>query len=615
MVDIRFKRRNIFMSSTLLESLKILPPRDRNKIFIVIVLQVFLAMLDLAGVAIIGVLGSLAVSGVQGQEPGDKVSLFLRAAQLQNASLQVQFTVLGLSATVLLLSKTVFTVYFTRKILFFLSRRGAEVSGKLITSFIRQPLLEIQSQPQQVVLYSLTNGVSVMMLGIVGATVNIISDVILLVILGAGLFVVDPLVASVTLATFCLVAYLLYRLMHERARNLGTQAVELTVESNEKIIEVLNSFREIVVRNRSDYYASSISANRMGLAESSAETAFLPSISKYVFETVIVLGTLALGAAQFALQDARHAVGILAVFMASSARIAPAVLRVQTGLIQIKNSSATASGTLALIKRIGLAEVPSKRFSPLDLVHYGFVPKLSVQNLNFSYPGSNHKVIENVSFEVSEGELIAIVGPSGAGKTTLVDVLLGVIRPDTGQILISDGSPEVVVKKWPGAISYVPQEVLILNSSIRQNVTLGYEENDINDVNVWDALKLAQLEPFVSELPNKLDGIVGEKGSSLSGGQRQRLGIARALFTKPKLIVFDEATSSLDGQTESDLSDSILGLKGKVTVIMIAHRLSTVRSADRILYMNSGKLVCSGSFEEVRKSVPDFDRQASLMGL
>jgi len=572
-------------------------------------------MLDLAGVAIIGVLGSLAVSGVQGQEPGDKVSLFLRAAHLQNASLQVQFTVLGLSATALLLSKTVFTVYFTRKILFFLSRRGAEVSGKLVTSFIRQPLLDIQSQPQQVVLYSLTNGVSVVMLGIVGATVNIISDVILLVILGAGLFIVDPLVASATLATFCLVAYLLYRLMHERAKNLGTKAVELTVESNEKIIEVLNSFREIVVRNRSDYYAHSISANRMGLAESSAETAFLPSISKYVFETVIVLGTLALGAAQFALQDARHAVGILAVFMASSARIAPAVLRVQTGLIQIKNSTATASGTLALIKRIGLAEIPSKRFSSLDLVHNGFVSKLSVQDLNFSYPGSSHKVIENVSFEVSEGELIAIVGPSGAGKTTLVDVLLGVIRPDTGQILISDSFPEVVVKKWPGAISYVPQEVLMLNSSIRQNVTLGYEENDINDVNVWDALKLAQLEQFVSELPNKLDAIVGEKGSSLSGGQRQRLGIARALFTKPKLIVFDEATSSLDGQTESDLSDSILGLKGKVTVIMIAHRLSTVRSADRILYMDSGKLVCTGSFEEVRKSVPDFDRQASLMGL
>ena len=608
-------RRSESLYSTLLEAIGILHRRDRNKIFFVIVLQVLLGLVDLVGIAIIGVLGSLAVSGVQGQQPGGRVGSVLEAVQLENSSLQVQFGVLGLAATILLVSKTIFSAYFTRKILFFLSRRGAEASGKLVTSFLRQPLLEIQSQPQQVVLYSLTNGVSVVMVGIIGATVNIISDIILLLILGAGLFIFDPLVASVTLAVFGVVAYFLYRLMHERAKNLGTKALEMTVESNEKVIEALNSFREIVVRNRTDFYASSISANRVGLAESSAEAAFLTSISKYVFEIVIVLGTLALGAAQFALQDARNAVGILAVFMASSARIAPAVLRLQTTLIQIKNSTANAAGTLALIKRIGLAEIPSKRFSSLDMVHEGFVPKLTVQSLNFQYPGANQKVIDDVSFDVSEGELIAIVGASGAGKTTLVDVILGVIHPDAGQILISDQFPEVAVKKWPGAISYVPQDVMIINSSVRQNVTLGYEEIELKDEDVWDALKLAQLEPFVSELPKRLEERVGEKGSSLSGGQRQRLGIARALFTKPKLIVFDEATSSLDGQTESDLSDAILGLKGKVTVIMIAHRLSTVRSADRILYMNSGKLVCSGTFEEVRRLVPDFDHQASLMGL
>lgn len=605
----------VILKSTLIESFGVLPRKDLKKIFMVVPLQVILALMDLAGVAIIGVLGSLAVSGIQGQNPGNQVGFILNLVNLQNSSLQIQFGVLGIAATILLIAKTFFSATFSRKILFFLSHKSAQVSGKLTTSFLRQSLLEIQSQPQQVILYSLSNGVSVLMLGVVGAFINIISDVILLVILGIGLFVLDAVVASVTLIVFTSVGFILYKLMHERARELGKKAVELTVQGNSLVIEILNSFREIVVRNRSDYYASSIASLRIGLAKSSAETAFLPSVSKYVIESVIVIGTLALGAAQFALQDARHAVGILAVFMASSARIAPAVLRVQTGFIQIKNSIATATGTLSLIKKIGLHDIPSNKFSRLDMEHLGFEPTVSVKHLTFRYPESREIIINDVSFEVSAGSLVAVVGPSGAGKTTLVDNLLGVIQPDAGEVCVSNLAPQIAVQKWPGAISYVPQDVLIIDSSIRQNVILGYDENEVEDADIWEALRLAQLDTFVAELPGKLEAQVGENGTSLSGGQRQRLGIARALFTKPKLVVFDEATSSLDGQTESELNEAILGLKGKVTLIMIAHRLSTVRNADKVLYFKSGKLLCSGSFDEVRNKVPDFNHQAKLMGL
>jgi ABC-type multidrug transport system fused ATPase/permease subunit len=194
-------------------------------------------------------------------------------------------------------------------------------------------------------------------------------------------------------------------------------------------------------------------------------------------------------------------------------------------------------------------------------------------------------------------------------------VLLGVVHSDSGKVLISGGNPLNTISKWPGAISYVPQNVTVSNGTIRENIALGFPTEVATDELVWSALEIAQLEDFVKSLPLGLETPVGERGTNISGGQRQRLGIARAMFTKPKLLVLDEATSSLDGQTEADISDAIESLQGKVTVVLIAHRLSTVRNAQQVIYMSEGEIRAVGTFEEVRRAVPDFDRQAQLMGL
>ena len=213
------------------------------------------------------------------------------------------------------------------------------------------------------------------------------------------------------------------------------------------------------------------------------------------------------------------------------------------------------------------------------------------------------------------GSSVAFVGPSGAGKTTIVDVLLGVLAPDTGKVTISGMAPLAAVAKWPGAVSYVPQDVVISNGTIRENVALGYPIAVATDELVMGALKVANLDDFIEGLPEGVDTSVGERGTKISGGQRQRLGIARAMFTKPHLLVLDEATSSLDGETEASISAAIHALRGSTTVVMIAHRLSTVRNADIVVYLAGGKAIASGTFEEVRRAVPDFDRQAVLMGL
>jgi ABC-type multidrug transport system fused ATPase/permease subunit len=342
---------------------------------------------------------------------------------------------------------------------------------------------------------------------------------------------------------------------------------------------------------------------------------FMPYISKYVMETSVVIGSLFLASIQFVLQDASHAVATLAIFLAAGSRIAPAVLRVQQGLVTLKGALGQARPTLDLIDDIGSTRVDNSLVDVLDIEHPGFEAFIQVQNVSMSYPNRDEPVLRNISFRINPGEFVAIVGPSGSGKTTLLDLILGLLVPDSGEVLISKEEPLKCISKWPGALAYVPQDVVIVSGSIAENVDLGFEKSAISDELIKNALSLSMLDSLLLELPEGSQSSVGERGNKLSGGQRQRLGIARALFTKPRILFLDEATSSLDGQTEREITESIISLKGNLTVVTIAHRLSTVRNADKVIYLDKGQIVSIGTFEEVRNQVIDFDNQATLMGL
>ena len=602
-------------NSTFSRAIGVLSKSDKRKLVFITVIQILLGVMDLLGVLAIGLLGTLSITGIQANQPGSRVSSVLGLLGLSNSTFQTQALVIGAAAVLLLIGRTVLSIVFTRRILYFMSYRGAAISANLVSRFLAQPLLVIQRWSVQQALFAVTRGVEIVALEVLALSVVLIADIALLVILITGLFIVDPITSIGTVVIFGAIALILYQLMHQRAEKIGSKSAALSIKSSEKISEVFSSYRESVVRNRRDFYAREIAKTRYEFADTRAEIGFMPYISKYVIETTVIVGAVLIGAVQFLMQDAAHAVATLAIFVAAGSRIAPAVLRIQQGSVTMKSSLGMAKPTLDLIEFLGNQQITENLDDTVHTKHDGFVPSLIVSNISITYPEKSEKAIANLSLQVEPGTVIAIVGPSGAGKTTLVDVLLGVLEPDTGSVRISGASPLEAISRWPGAIAYVPQDVLVANGSIRENVALGYPLSAATDDLVNEAIRIASLTDYVYSLPEGLDTNLGERGAKISGGQRQRIGIARALFTKPKLLVLDEATSALDGGTEESISADIQKLKGSTTVVLIAHRLSTVRDADLVLYMDSGEIVSRGTFEEVRGTVPDFDRQAKLMGL
>jgi ABC-type multidrug transport system fused ATPase/permease subunit len=600
---------------TLQRSLKLLDQGEKRKLSIIAAVQIFLAAFDLIAIALVGVLGSLTITGISSRTPGSRVSSVLEFLNIGNLAFQQQVACLAGFAAILLTIKSILSMYLNRRILYYLSSRGAILSANLASRVFSQPLLRLSKRNSNEILYAITSGVSVIVLGVLATSLAMVADLALLIALSFGLLAVDWMMALSTVILFGGVGLALYKFMHQKASKLGSFQATVNVESNQRILEGLACYREISIKNRRSYYASEIGKLRFKLATSQAELSFMPSIGKYIMEAAIVFGAFFVSLSQFVTKDGQHAIATLAIFLAAGSRIAPAVLRIQTGAIQIKSGLGTASPTLDLIDEFNESKLEIGEIAPLELIHRGFVPSVELKNLMFTYPGVEHPALANISLEIAPGEVVAIVGPSGAGKTTLVDVLLGVIEPDFGSVKISGLPPKDVNVTYPGAIGYVPQDVMVIDGTIRQNIGLGFPVEEASDENLSRPLQISQLGEWVVSLPNGSDERTGERGANISGGQRQRLGIARALFTAPRLLILDEATSSLDGQTEADVSDAISSLKGDVTIIMVAHRLSTVRKSDKVVYIDSGKILCVGTFQEIRNQVPDFDKQASLMGL
>ena len=610
------------MLASIKSALALLDQRSKRILLVLVVIQVFIASLDLLGVMLFGVVAALSASAVAGDRSQtlDRVLDLLNLQEVDEIYLAI---ILASVAGFVFITKSVISFLLVRRSLRFLANRQAMVSSRLAERLLSRPLLDVQRKSSQQNAYALTAGVNAVTIGVLGNTVIIAAELAVLVVLAIGLLAIDPLVAVFTIIFFAALGFIMNRALGNWARRLGVKVASTDIASLTAIQNALRTYREVTVSGRRVLFVQRFQGLRWEAAKYQADSQIMIQVSKYVFEVGLIIGAAALAVSQALTREVVAAVAVIAVFLAAASRIMPALLRLQQASLGIRQSSGTAKPTFELNEELETTveefnideEITRGVLDGLASSYDGFSPSLQLSSVTVSYPGADRPAVKEACLSVKPGDSLALVGPTGAGKSTLADLILGVVQPDAGSVQLSGVTPNEAVSTWPGAVAYVPQEVAVMNGSIRDNVALGLPENSVDDLLVWEALERAHLADMLRAEREGLDTVVGEHGVRLSGGQRQRLGLARALYTRPRLLVLDEATSALDAETERAVSEALDELEGDVTLVIVAHRLATIRHCTQVAYIEQGSIKALGSFEEVREAQPNFDRQAQLLGL
>jgi ATP-binding cassette subfamily C protein len=400
-------------------------------------------------------------------------------------------------------------------------------------------------------------------------------------------------------------AIILHRYQNTRSQKTAKYAVELEIKANNKVSEMLLAFRELRVRGSKFYFSQEVYNIKLDWARYISRLYFYPSITKFSYEGIILLSAVIIALFQVMDTGASSSISITAIFVAVGFRIAPIALRSQQNFLQIKSNLGIGYSTIEMINILRNETNDSDEGEIETETPEVFEARVDVLDLSLRESGSN-LILQDINLKIFAGEKVAIAGASGSGKTSLIEVILGLTPVSTGSVSISGVSPESCFVKFPGSIAYVPQNIFISSGTIRENLAFGFKTEDFSEEDYWHCLRMVKLDLFVNSLPLKLDSQVGELGSSLSGGERQRLAIARALIVHPKLLVIDEGTSALDLITESELSKEILEIGDEVTVIMVAHRISAMRDFNRIIFLQNGTIAGKGNFSELYKTLPQF---------
>ena len=509
--------------------------------------------------------------------------------------------------------KNFYMVLFTRLQLNLMRDWKAKVRDQLMRYYMQSPYVLYLQQNSSTLLrnidYFSVKAINDFILSFMNLIVNVLIISIILSMLSYNYFLYLIIMASITI----IAVYSLYKLMKHKLYLLSEKEKTVVVEERKTLTQSFVSIKETKVSNSEGFFAKGFATVNYDVMAVESDIQYYQRIPPFILEVLIIFCIMIMGLGVVLSSEGSgvRIVSSLGVLAAASFRLAPLASRIVAAL------NGMSAGKLCLETIVKEAEMPDffllqQLYLPQQVNQLPLCHELRLKDVSFCYPNAQSQALKGIDLSIARGELIGIVGASGAGKSTFADLLLGLLEPQQGQILI-DGTPLTKdnVRNWRASIGYVPQAVVLIDISVRESVAFGVAPEEIDDQRVEQALKKACMWDFVQSLPGGIYASVGEGGRNFSGGQCQRIAIARALYRDVKVLLLDEATSALDNATEFEIASAIESLCGECTILVIAHRLSTLKRSDRILFFRNGELIDSGSFAELSKH-KDFEHMLEV---
>lgn len=498
----------------------------------------------------------------------------------------------------------------------FVARHQTASSVAILGAYLQESYVEHRKRSTPEILQITNNANSQIYTGYVGSILSIIGDGLSILMLLGLLAVVMPLETLIAFIYFGSATYAIQYFLKKRNSNAGYIVWTKDMEATAATLTAIDGFRENIIHGVTERSLYSYQQARIEAVNATRRKAFYYEMPKYLLE-IIFIGGIALIMGVMVSAGGLGQAAYMAVFAAACVRILPNFVRVIATLGTLRASLPYVDKYEQAINELKVSQLELLAVAP-DIGPFAQVKSevtrsdVSIENLSFKYPDGDQYVLKNLDFVVPSGTSVAFVGGSGSGKTTLIDLILGLLKPTSGQVSVNGNNIQQDIAGWHETIGYVPQDVFISGKTVREEIAYGLTPAEIDDDRVWECVRLAELEDVIQSLEEGLDTQIGENGTRLSGGQRQRIGLARAFYRNPGVLILDEATSALDNETEHKITQAISRLTEGRTVFIVAHRLSTVRNVDQLLFMSHGEIVSRGSFSEVRAANKEFARLVEL---
>jgi ABC-type bacteriocin/lantibiotic exporter with double-glycine peptidase domain len=594
-------------------SLAFMSSKERSKWYLLTAIRAMLSIFDLAGILAIGfVVTSTAIFLTQGSSPGR----VLEFAGLQLPAVTAQTLPLVAAAILtIFLVKALLSILITRKAAFFVATIEAKSAKAIAERVFGGDLAQARLRSREEMAYAIQFGSPAAFNYLLNFTSTVIAEGSLFVLVCLGFLAVDPWATLAAVAYFALIALVIQYFVGTLMAKAGAKAAESTIDANAAVGDLIAVFRELSVLGLRKMYIDRIYRSRVSAADSAATQTYLNGMPRYIVEAALLVGVAAFILAQALTGDIVSSAATIGVFLSGGFRLTAAMLPLQAALLSIKGYVPVASKAHEILLDTS-NELESPKLTTKEelalIVGRSMPLRVEFKKVSFGYSGESGFAVSNLSLVIEPGQQVAFIGPSGAGKSTIADLMCGVLYPSSGEISVKNQELHLGAQVRE-CVSYVPQKPGLVSGSVAQNVALGLEPQDIDEVQVLKALANAHLSEVVLALPEGINTDLGKYQDGLSGGQIQRLGLARALYSEPGLLVMDEATSALDANSEAEIAKALDQIRGKVTVVLIAHRLNTVQHADKVFLIEDGKLNDQGTFQELMRRNASIDRLVQLM--